>query len=347
MNLQDFLKTQKTELKTQIVAAVDTFLASRFAKTPYYADVVEKLKTFSVRGKMIRGLLIPYTYQQLTGATTVPGSVWKAAAAMELMHTGLLIHDDIIDNDFERRGEKSMFAEYADGTSETFGKNMAICVGDIAFFMGFHILGDVQVKGGTTALQVMSQELLLVGIGEMQDVAMAENGQEPTAEDIETMYLLKTARYTFSLPFLLAGTLAGITASDLSTLEEAGEKVGILFQIQDDELGITGNSDETGKPVGSDIREGKKTLSRKLLYDTASKDELEYLTRVFGNKEASADDIQNVIRMYQTKKIPEQIQERIDRLSQEITLLETCLQSAYPECTICSDIMSVLQNRTH
>lgn len=347
MRLQEYLATNKPILAAKIATTLESFHKTRFGSTPYYADALQKLTHFSIRGKMIRGLLIPYTYSQLTGNDTPPDEVWQTAVAMELMHTGLLIHDDIIDNDLERRGEKSIFAEYANNASLLFGKNMATCVGDISFFIGFHILAHLPGEQCTRSIQVMSRELMLVGIGEMQDVAMAEDGNEPEAEDIETMYLLKTARYTFSLPFLLAGTLAGLKAEDLSTLDEVGEKMGILFQMQDDELGITGDAVETGKPVGSDIREGKKTLSRKMLYDDATPDEQLLLTRIFGKKEASEEEIQNVIEMYQSKGIPEKMQARLKEVTQQITLLETCLQSAYPESTLCEDIMNVLQNRTH
>jgi geranylgeranyl diphosphate synthase type I len=141
----------------------------------------------------------------------------------------------------------------------------------------------------------------MVGVAQMQDVA---NGAikpvstnpfrdapcEPREEDILTLYRYKTGRYTFSLPLALGATLAGAADETRTALEEAGEDLGILFQLKDDELGLFADEAELGKPVGADIREDKKTLYRLRLFEKADEPAAARLRSMFGNREPGAID---------------------------------------------------------
>ena len=346
MTLTEFIRSEKQHLIARIEQYGEKFLNNQNSSIPYYEDTLKRLVSFAVRGKMIRGLLIPYTYRIFSGNSEIPESVWKAAVVIEIMHAALLIHDDIIDNDFERRGNKSLFAQYSSGKTVEYGKNMALCAGDCAFFMGFAILSEDPDTKTSQIINLFSKELLLVGIGEMQDVSMAEPQQNPSPQEIETMYLFKTARYTFSLPFLIGALYAEVPQQILDLLEKAGEHIGVLFQMQDDELGITGTLEETGKPVGSDIREGKKTISRHVLFHSASPAEQPLLKQVFGNKDASEEEIQKVIQLYESHQIPEKIHQMIESRKQMITQLESEVLTTYPEGTIFTEVITILENRT-
>jgi geranylgeranyl diphosphate synthase, type I len=237
-------------------------------------DATDRLAAFAVQGKMVRGGLLLLSYQMLAGngsgrAPKPPRAVVRAAAAVELLHSALLIHDDIMDNDRLRRGFRTIFAQYeslgARGRADDaagFGRNMGICAGDVAFFIATDIVARLGVDAERRlALQaLLARELSYVGLAQMQDVSFGAFSRTPPVRDVYTLYLYKTARYTFSLPLMAGALLAGRSGKILKTLAELGEYLGVVFQARDDEIGVFGTEGETGKPVGSDIREGKKTL---------------------------------------------------------------------------------------
>lgn len=223
------------------------------------SDAVVRLKEFMVSGKTIRGALVVYTYTRFYPTAGEP--VFSAAAGMEFLHAGLLIHDDIMDEDALRRGRPSMHKQYESvrDSDVRFGRNMAINVGDLCFFMAFGLLPQ------TLAAKVAS-ELQYVVVGQMQDVASIAD-KPYTKEQVLSLYRYKTARYTFSLPMAIGAILAGASAPTVSRLEALGEHMGLLFQLRDDELSDSGNSAVTGKPTGSDEKNAKLTLSRLLPAD--------------------------------------------------------------------------------
>src|SRR4029078_8287647 len=100
---------------------------------------------------------------------------------------------------------------------------------------------------------------------------------------------------TFSLPLVLGAMVGNASEDKFKQLEEFGENLGIVFQIVDDKLGITGDSKITGKPVGNDIVQNKKTVFRKLLFDYADKNQKQILNKIFGNKNVSSTDVEKVI----------------------------------------------------
>lgn len=230
-------------------------------------DLVQRLRLFVSEGKMIRGALVILSY--LMGRGRINRSVLRAAMAMELVHSALLVHDDIMDQDLLRRGEKTLFAQYADrGRREKFvqarhfGESMGICAGDILFFMAFELMSGIPCEGPVKEkiLAFWAEELAWVGLGQMQDVYFGSARRPVTEKEILSLYLYKTARYTFSLPLVLGALLSGQGKKNLISLEKLGEDLGLVFQIKDDELGLFGQKIKTGKPVGSDIKEGKKTI---------------------------------------------------------------------------------------
>jgi geranylgeranyl diphosphate synthase type I len=240
-------------------------------------DATDRLLSFAVQGKMVRGGLLILAHEMFSAegdqprsrAAKAPGPVLKAAAALELIHSALLIHDDIMDNDRLRRGFRTIFAQYETIGSrcraadpERFGRSMGICVGDIGFFIASDIVSRLPLDPERRlALQsLLARELAYVGLAQMQDVSFGAFARTPPVHDVYTLYLYKTARYTFSLPLMAGALLAGKNGRTLQRLAELGEYLGVVFQARDDEIGVFGTERETGKPVGSDIREGKKTL---------------------------------------------------------------------------------------
>jgi geranylgeranyl diphosphate synthase type I len=182
---------------------------------------------------------------------------------------------------------------------------MGICVGDTAIFMAYDCLSQASTDRYLSAL--FSKELHLVGIGEMIDVHMAASSSDPSTEEITDMYRYKTARYTFSLPFMIGAKLAQADEEIITALETFGENAGILFQIRDDSLGLVGDEKDTGKPVGADIKENKKTVHKAMLFTIASDDEKKELNTMFGNKDLTEDQRNKVLSVLEKYDIENKV----------------------------------------
>ncbi len=269
-------------------------------------DASDRLLEFTLGGKMIRGCLVNLGYSVCGGSRTgaaSAGAVITAGAAMELFQSGLLVHDDIMDGDLLRRGKPSIFQQYAQQAAREghadpprVGEALGICAGDVAYFLAFELLARMEAPPPVIAevLGLCARELTAVGVAQMQDVVWGASRRDVSDEDILKMYTFKTGRYSFCLPLKTGGLFAGAGQRLLGLLESLGESLGLLFQIRDDELGVFGDEQELGKPVGSDVREGKKTLFRARLMAAARAEERRRLEGIFGNPNCSKDDLEYV-----------------------------------------------------
>jgi len=241
-----------------------------------------------------------------------------ASAAVELFHTWTLVHDDVIDNDDLRRGTKTAHktAEYYAAntlkldkkTAEKYGIDTAILTGDIQHGWAVSLLSDNLVQSGVkpelalhliTLLQIdvlrnlVEGELLDVDFGLYYDI------QSLSEEQILNMLWLKTgALYEFCG---IAGSLIGKNElsydDEVFALKEFCSLSGIAFQVRDDILGLIGKEAELGKPIGSDIREGKKTLLIKEAVSNANDSQRKIILNALGNSNASESDINQATRL--------------------------------------------------
>ena len=308
-------KPQLPALLTDFRANLVNHLRSYFdlqkqqASMPLVRVALERLSDMAGGGKMLRGVLVMIGFDLSDKKQTE--YVRDAALAMELTHTALLIHDDIMDRDEMRRRGAAMHMQYAEDENSSlhYGESQAISVGDIALFMGMERLSKA-VSGNEKSDQItalFANELMQVGYGQMHDVLYSQTDMEPTESDILDVYRTKTARYSFALPLLIGGMLAGLPWETLRFLADFGEATGVAFQIRDDELGIFGDEKTIGKPVGSDIRENKKTLLRSRLFAAATADELAKLKDIYGNETLSDDEIQYVRRLHEKYGVQESV----------------------------------------
>jgi geranylgeranyl diphosphate synthase, type I len=263
-------------------------------------DAVHRLTGFAAGGKMVRGGLVLLAARMHGRALSRP--LLAAAAAMELLHSALLVHDDIMDNDRLRRGAETIFAQYeklargAGRAAGGFGRSMGICAGDVGFFLAWDILARlaVQPPRRSEVLGLVAREMCAVGAAQMQDMAFATFRRLPGPDEVLDLYLYKTARYTFSLPLACGAVLAGAGEAAVRRLARLGTYLGVVFQIRDDDLGMFGSRARTGKPVGSDIREGKKTLLALEVLRRARGAERKRLASLYGKKGLSAAEIASV-----------------------------------------------------
>jgi len=296
----------------------------------WQTDVIDRLDSFLSGGKLLRGSLICYSYAICGGheadnasAATLPSFVLDAAAVIELIHASLLIHDDVIDQDELRRGQLAIHRQYRDLATEqhldeshAIGANLALCAGDMILFMAFGLLARVQAEtGGKSDLtELFTRELAIVCDGQMQDIHLGALTKPPSKRQIYAVMRAKTAAYSVALPLATGSILAGQPAATRQQLYAIGMAAGTIFQIRDDELGTLGLSADIGKPVGSDIREGKKTLLYYYLWQIAKPSERQRLTHIFGNSDAQPADIRYIQQELRRNNIPSRLQQDIEVL---------------------------------
>lgn len=293
-----------SDIKRKIDKAALEFIAAK--KIEYYYGnsgdtkdkVFDRLSEFVARGKGIRGTLFYYVASEL-GYKNKKNLI-DFAVGLEIIHSALLIHDDIMDNDLLRRGKPSVYAQYIEEINtrnktisvET-AKSIAISVGDLAIFIAFELFNQ-SLKGNPRSLEIMSRlvkDYSLTGLGQIDDVFFSGSKVEPSPKDITRVFLYKTARYTFSLPLTMAALFVGKSKDFVKNLDSIGEDMGIVFQMRDDEIGLFGESEKTGKTVGVDIVKNNKTLIRYFLYKYSSVEERAILDKIFGNYKITKKDI--------------------------------------------------------
>jgi geranylgeranyl diphosphate synthase, type I len=288
--MRDWFAQKKPLIARELHLLLRTRRTDLTGINPWGPDASTRLEGFASRGKMVRGGLLLLGYEMFA-RRSAPVAVRRAAAAIEIIHSSLLIHDDIMDNDRLRRGGRTVFAQYerlgrdrraADPAH--FGVSMGVCAGDVGYFIAWDVLARLTLDPALKAslLALVSRELAYVGVAQMQDVAFGSFPRTPSRREVVALYMYKTARYTFSLPLAAGALLAGAGKPVVRKLETLGERLGVIFQVRDDDLGMFGTEKETGKPVGSDIREGKKTLLYLELFRRARGAEKRSLMNLFG-----------------------------------------------------------------
>lgn len=226
-----------------------------------------------VGGKLLRPRLTLAAYLGLGGGDVV--GIAPVAAAQELLHTAMVVHDDVLDHDEMRRGRSNLAGARrldlaASGVVGQAAEDQVLAAallgGDLALTGAFDLVArapiDPELRLGAVELLVRSVTTA-VG-GELLDVAAELH--DPTDVDALLIAELKTAVYSCSGPLMVGALLAGADAATRAHLDSLGIALGVAFQLIDDELGIFGDPARTGKSVLSDIREGKRTELLRLSY---------------------------------------------------------------------------------
>lgn len=310
-------------LKAELARYIRDRRLSADGSLPWEADFLDRLEPFAVSGKLLRGSVLCFAYEAFSGEAPDQAAV-RAAMALELVHSALLIHDDIMDNDETRRGRPSMHEQYRIAAerlglpeSRRFGVNMALSGADAAIFMAMDLLSKSQAgaRHGSATYRLFAEQLLKTCAGQMQDVYLDAMPSAPSKKEIQALMRGKTASYTLALPLGMGASLAGSPAGIIKRLRRIGVAGGTIFQIRDDELGIMGDPAKTGKPVGSDIKEGKKTLPYYYLLKKCPPADRDRLETIFGNATATDTDIDCVRKLMRQNGIEDLLGREVDRLS--------------------------------
>jgi geranylgeranyl diphosphate synthase type I len=268
MNISSELKGFKSRIDPHIAAYFDTAIAEAKKEDELVTEALVAVKELALAGgKRLRPAFMYHGY--LASGGDDEERILKTAVAVELLHLFLLVHDDIIDRDDMRHGIPTLHRKYADigrkyfplEDIDHFGMSIAIIMGDMLMAFGNDIIfrSEFPQDRILRALSKLQRIVSYTVIGQGRDIYM-EYKKEASEEEILRMYRNKTARYTVDGPIQLGAILAG-NPDDLSgKWSEYAIPVGVAFQIRDDILGVYGTEEKLGKPVGSDIEEGKLTL---------------------------------------------------------------------------------------
>lgn len=221
-----------------------------------------------------------------------------AAVAVEVLHAFMLIHDDIMDQDYVRHGAKNMGGIYRKRLSKEFGADavdhladsVSILAGDLVLNWTFEILATS--LGSAAILPRLTKHLAEVNFatvaGQQLDV-LSSFGKDLTLRQLMKIPHYKTGLYSFVAPLQFGSILAG--SDEMAEFREYGVNLGIAFQLIDDDLGMFGSSRQTGKPVQSDLEENKPTLLRYYGHRLASESDQAILKTIFGRAGLTSADV--------------------------------------------------------
>jgi len=217
-----------------------------------------------------------------------------AGAALELLHTFALIHDDIIDGSTRRHGGPCLHVSFATahtaegwhGDAARFGEGAAMLIGDVAF-----VYADRLLRGAPAdALEVFDELRVEVNVGQYLDVLGTATRPASTAQ-ARTICVYKSGKYTIERPLHLGAALAGRLDELSKPYSAYGVPLGEAFQLRDDLLGAFGDADLLGKGVGEDLREGKPTALFAIARGRAAGADAALLDRCYGRPDLTGDEI--------------------------------------------------------
>ncbi len=256
----------------QVEAVIEKYLP----KAEGHQRTVVEAMNYSVQagGKRLRPMLMLETYRMFGGRSEV---IEPFMAAMEMIHTYSLVHDDLpaMDNDEYRRGKKTTHAQ--------FGEAMGILAGDGLLGYAFETAAKAfELEPANNqigkALSVLAQKSGIYGMLGGQCVDVQAEGKTVSEELLRFIYQLKTGAL-LEASMMIGAILAGATGSEQKQVEQAAGELGLAFQIQDDLLDVTSTTEELGKPVGSDEKNHKTTWVTLFGVEEA-KQEVERLSRL-------------------------------------------------------------------
>lgn len=261
-------------------------------------DMICKIREFNLRGgKRIRPILVVMGYKLFKEKNI--DQVIKAALAVELMESFLLVHDDIIDNDDLRRGKPTLHKIYEiENNTENFGKNMALLAGDLLAIFGSEAILNTRFNHKLKAKAVEKFNNIITNTIFGQTLDYMGNFNSDFSENyVKRVHILKTAKYTIEGPLHIGAILAGAKEKHLKQISGFSIPLGQAFQIKDDILNIFGDQKSIGKSIASDIKEGKKTLLISKALEMCSEKQKEYIKNCLGNKNITKKQITKLTKI--------------------------------------------------
>ncbi|WP_322919450.1 polyprenyl synthetase family protein [Nocardioides renjunii] len=269
------------------------------AVDPHHANLWTALAAATEGGKRFRPGLVVAAHDALGGAQASAAA--EVGAAVELLHTAFVIHDDVIDGDHLRRGRLNVSGTFraqarSDGAgpdeAADYGLTAAILAGDLALAAAVRAVATCGAPGPVVhhLLDLFDAALHTTASGELADVRLSMDVVEATLPESLAMEEQKTSAYSFALPLQAGAVLAEAEPATTARLGEAGRTMGIAFQLVDDLIGVFGDPDRSGKSSTSDLRTRKQTPLLVHARSTAQWSEL----RTYVGRDLDADELDHV-----------------------------------------------------
>jgi geranylgeranyl diphosphate synthase, type I len=267
------------------------------------------LHPIAAGGKRLRPCLTLLACEAVDGDTN---KALPAAAAVELLHTFTLVHDDIMDHDLERRGRPTVHSIW--------GEEMGIIVGDTLYSSAFKALVDLRRNGVEPTRVLEAVDTLVDANGQLQEGQIMDMLFEQRGAVSEDEYMDMIMKKTGSLieaAVKIGCIVGGGSPQQLKAMSVYGANSGVAFQIKDDILDLTADQKELGKPIGSDIRKGKKTLIIVHFMEHASERDRRKVLKVLGKKKATKKQVSEVLRTLKAAGSIAYAEERVEQLMDE------------------------------
>ena len=269
---------------------------------PSHARLWEAVSAAAEGGKRFRPALVTAAHDALGG--TDPAAAAAVGAAVELLHTAFVIHDDVIDGDHVRRGRlnvsgtftsRTLAAGAAPDEAAGLGRAAGILAGDLALAAAIRTVATCGAEAAVVhrLLDLFDAALHTTAAGELADVRLSLGLDPVSLSESLTMEEQKTSAYSFALPLQAGAVLAGADEQTVTRLGEAGLMLGVAFQLVDDLIGVFGDPAQTGKNATTDLRTRKQTP---LLLHAASTTEWDQI-RTYVGRDLTEEELTDVRRL--------------------------------------------------
>ena len=310
--------------------------------------LIAPIRSLVAGGKRLRAAFAYWGYRAAGGGDG--DAVVRFASAMELFQAAALLHDDVMDGSDTRRGMPSAHRAVAaihaqhgwSGSADRFGEATAILAGDLCLqwtdevYSTSGLPAEHLARGRSTFDRMRTQ---LMG-GQFLDMLESVRGWDSSSTDerlaaARKVIRFKSAKYTIEQPLLVGALASGVDPAAVSGLSGYGLALGEAFQLRDDLLGVFGDPEQTGKPAGDDVREGKRTVLVAYTLDVADPTQAAELARRLGRPDVDAAGIETVRQIIRSAGAVDRVEADITRLTAEaVEALAGCAAYLQPEASI-------------
>lgn len=336
-----------TELQAYKEIVDKTIINERNANTingmnyAFMEKYISSFFNYSNGGKRIRAYLVKLGYEMSNNK--YDDRIILPSLSYEFFQTGVLIHDDIIDESTTRRGMPTMHIHFGNNHSAI---SKSICIGDIGILFSIDMIAKSNFDDNLIREAISHQNKVfeLTISGELKDIELSEK-KEYSLIDIIEMYKLKTSWYTIVGPLQLGAILGQANRKLLEQIKTVGLAMGIAFQIKDDILGIFGSENEIGKSNLSDMQEGKKTILTRHFLDNANEESIRRFNLIYGNNKSGIRELESIQQLFLSTDSLDYANNLCKKYTDEASFTLDLMDIDMKYKTILMDFLDYLQKR--
>jgi geranylgeranyl diphosphate synthase, type I len=304
------------EIQERVNAGLRAFLGEKRRVvsqiSPLSTELVDEIADLTMRGgKRLRPIALFVGFRAASPGGD-PKNTLDASMALELLQTYLLIHDDWMDQDDQRRGGATVHSKLGKiHEDKHLGDCLGVIAGDLACGYAWELINQAPFPNDRR------QEAHSEFASMHQDIVLGQHLDLIGYQEVERMYDLKSGSYTVRGPLRLGAILGNANQEQLKVFDEFSRPIGIAFQLRDDLLSAFGGGKKLGKPVGNDLRAGKHTLIVAEAMALMTEEETRVFRQTFGNQVASDQDVADAVAILVSCGAKEKVEDRLNTLVQK------------------------------